>query len=342
MNNNTAINSMGISVIQRLIDKNNINALLKELFYNNLKLVKIIETYDCNNEHTGLIVQAKNKITNKKEKIIIDAVIGYPVTEQVYETVYKKGSNCDKRIIIYTEGLADLDAYGGEDDDAIKNLVANLNGYGTNIFLVNLVESKNEVPLDYLIIQEPFERPDYKMTELPTEAKLKEEEFWDVYYWQQFEDVYYPWKAFTGYLHEPRKFGHVYGPDGAELYVKWTDQGLFFEAIDEDDEAEYLEPIWNSRKHELQALYPDAEMTFFMEPRKLPKLLVKIWPIPAQHLMDASISEKKRLAKKILEEFGKFIDFITSPLNDIDNAKIDDMNESVELVRDWMTDMLPQ
>ena len=215
------------------------------------------------------------------------------------------------------------------DDDAIKNLVANLNAYGTNIYLVNLVESKNKVPFDYLVIQEPFERPDYKMTELPSEAKLKEEEFWEVYYWQQFEDVYYPWKIFTGPLHEPQKFGHVYGPDGAEFYVKWTEEGLIFEAKDATEDSECLEPIWNTRKHELQMLYPDAEMTFIMKSGKLAKLIIKMWPTPIQSLVNASVSEKKRLASEILEKFGNFIDFITDPLNDMDNAKIDEVHEVV-------------
>jgi hypothetical protein len=318
MSNNTAKESMGISVIQKLIDENNINDLLRDIFGSSINFAKIIETYDCSNEHTGLIVEAKNKITNIKERIIIDSIIGYPVTEQIYETVYNKGSKCDKRIIIYTEGFADLDEYGGKDDDAIKNLVSNLNAYGTNIFLVRLDESKNRMSLDYLVIQEPFERPDYKITDLPTEEKLKEEEFWEVYYWQQFEDGYYPWEAFTGDLHEPRKFGHVLGPDdGVEFYVKWTDQGLFFEATDQYDKIEYLESIWDNRKHELQMLFPDTETTFIFKPGKLPKLLVKIWSAPVQSLVNTTISEKKRLASEILEKFYDFVDFIIFRMNDL-------------------------
>ena len=329
MNNTRIKNSKGSSIIEGLLNESALTELFKSLGSEDIGKIKIIERYDCNDEHVGLIVEAKNKITDEKEMIIIDAVIGFPVTEQVFETVHKRGSNCDMRIIIYTEGFAGYDSYGGMDDDTIKNLVTNLNAYGTNIFLVNLVENKNKVPFDYLVIQEPFERPDYKMTELPSEAKLKEEEFWEVYYWQQFEDVYYPWKIFTGPLHEPQKFGHVYGPDGAEFYVKWTDQGLFFEAKDATEDSECLEPIWNTRKHELQMLYPDAEMTFIMKSGKLAKLIIKMWPTPIQSLVNASVSEKKRLASEILEKFGNFIDFITDPLNDMDNAKIDEVHEVV-------------
>ena len=176
MNNTKVIDSKETSIIQGLINESVMADLLWKICNENTGKIKLIEAYECNNEHVGLIVEAKNKMTDEIERIIIDAVIGYPVTEQVYETVYKKGSSCDKRIIVYTEGFADLEAYGGMDDDAIKNLVANLNAYGTNIFLVNLVESKNRMSLDYLVIQEPFERPDYKITDLPTEEKLKEEE----------------------------------------------------------------------------------------------------------------------------------------------------------------------
>jgi len=73
-------------------------------------------------------------------------------------------------------------------------------------------------------------------------------------------------------------------------------------------------------------------MTFFMKPGKLPKLIVKIWSIPVQILMNASISEKKRLASEILEKFYKFIDFITPPLDDIDNRKINEVQEVEQLV----------
>ncbi len=333
MSNNTAIDSMETSIIEGLTNEDAITDLLEYLCIDeDIEKIKLIETYDCNNEHTGLIVEGQDQITCETESIIIDAVIGYPVTEQVYETVYKKGSNCDKRIIIYTEGLADLDTYGGENDDAIKNLVENLNTYGINIFLVKVNKGSDKEMFTYRITAIPPETLNYKLLDLPSEAKLKEEEFWAVYYWQQFEDVYCPWKAFTGPLYEPRKFGHVYGPDGAELNAKWTEEGLIFEAIDENDESEYLEPIWDNRKHELQLLFPYAQIAFIMRMGKVLKLLVKIWPIPVQHLMDASVSEKKRLAKKILEEFGKFIDFITSPLDDIDNTKVDEVEESVELV----------
>lgn len=329
MNNTKVIDSKGSSIIEGLLNESAIADLFEDLYIEDIEEIKIIETYDCNDEHVGLIVEVNNEITDEIERIIIDAVIGFPVTEQVYETVYKKGSNCDKRIIIYTEGFAGYDSYGGMDDDAIKNLVTNLNGYGTNIFLVKVNKGSDKEQFKYRVTVRPPESQNYKLLDLPSEAKLKEEEFWAVYYWQQFEDVYYPWKAFTGPLHEPRKFGHVYGPDGAELYVKWTDQGLFFEAIDENDEAEYLDFIWNNRKHELQMLYPYAEVTLVMKLGKLPKLLFKIWSTPIQHLMNASVSEKKRLAGEILEGFGKLIDFITSPLNDIDNAKIDEVQEFV-------------
>ena len=102
--------------------------------------MKTIETYDCNNEHTGIIVEVNNKITDKKERVIIDAVVGCSTLDQIHETIYKKGSNCDKRIIIYTESLAKLNEYNRMDDFVIKNLVENLNGYGTNIYLIMLEE----------------------------------------------------------------------------------------------------------------------------------------------------------------------------------------------------------
>jgi len=331
MSKTTTINSKEKRIIEELLNESALTELFESLVSEDIQNVEIIETYDCNNEHVGLIVEVRSKITDEIERIIIDAVIGYPATEQVYETVYKRDSNCDKRIIIYTEGLAELDTYGGENDDAIKNLVENLNTYGTNIFLGRVKNDSDKNQFIYEVTARPPESQNYKLLDLPSEAKLKEEEFWAVYYWQQFEDVYCPWKTFTGPLHEPRKFGHVYGPDGAELYVKWTDQGLFFEAIEVNDESAYLEPIWNSRRHELQMLYPDAEMTFIMEPGKLPKLIIKVWTTPVYSLVNASVSEKKRLAKEILKNFGNFIDIITDSLSDVKSENKEQFQEAEHL-----------
>ena len=303
--------------------------LLGKICNENTGKIKLIEAYECNNEHVGLIVEAKNKMTDEIERIIIDAVIGYPVTEQVYETVYKKGAKCDKRIIIYTEGLAESFHYGGVDDDIIVNLVHNLNKYGTNIFLARLEKGNYKVPLEYTVTAEPPENLKYSLTDLPSEARLKEEEFWQIYYGRQMECFYAPWKTFKNQIHGHIDFGHMWESCGVNIYAKWSEEVIFFEAKDATEDSECLEPIWNTRKHELQMLYPDAEMTFIMKSGKLAKLIIKMWPTPIQSLVNASVSEKKRLASEILEKFGNFIDFITDPLNDMDNAKIDEVHEVV-------------
>ena len=332
MNNSTAINSKKSSIIEGLVNESAIAGLLENLCFEDIKKVKIIESYNCNKEHIGLFVEVNNKITDKKERIIIDAVIGYPVTEQVYETVYRKGSNCDKRILIYTKGLAKLDTYGGVDDDVVKNLVANLNGYGTNIFLARLDKGKYKVPLEYTIRAEPPENLKYSLTDLPSEVRLKEVEFWEIYYWQHMECFYRSWETFTGQIHGPIDFGHWFGLGGVDIYAKWTEEGIFFEAKDENEESECLEPIWNTRKFDLQALYPNAEVTFFIKPGKLPKLLIKFLPTSVKFLLDASVSEKKRLANEIFKEFYKFRELIEYALDDIDNAKIDEVREIEQVV----------
>ncbi len=333
MSNNTAISSKEISIIQRLINESVMTDLLKNLCIKNIKKLKIIEAYECNNEHIGLIVEGQNKITDKKEKVIIDAVVGCPMLDQIHEIVYKKGSNCDKRIIIYTERLANRNEYNRMNDVVIKNLVENLNGYGTNIYLIMLEECFYEKILKYAVKAEPPENLKYNLTDLPSEARLKEVEFWEIFYCRKMECFYKPWETFKGQIHGHINFGHWFGLGGVDIYAKWTEEGMFFEAKDETEESECLEPIWNTRKFDIQALYPDAEITFFMKPGKLPKLLIKYLPTPVNCLSDASISEKKHLANEIFVGFHKFMEFMEYALDDIDNAKTDKMNESVELVK---------
>lgn len=331
MSNVTAIKSKEKSIIQRLINESVMINLFERICIEKVEKIKLIEAYECSNEHVGFIVEAKKKITDKQERVIIDAVIGYPVTKQVYETVYKKGLDCDKRIIIYTEGLAESFRYGGVDDDIIVNLVNNLNEYGSNIFLAKLIEGKFEVPFEYTVTAEPPENPKYNLKDLPSEARLKKEEFWEIYYWRHMECFYKPWETFTYEIHEHRDFGHWFGAGGVDIYAKWTEEGIFFEAKDETEKSECLEPIWNTRKYDIQALFPDAEVTFFTKPGKLPKLLIKFLPTSVKFLLDASISEKEHLANEIFKEFHKFMEFMEYALDDIDNGNIEEAKEAEQL-----------
>lgn len=333
MNKTTAINSKESSIIEGLTNEDAIKDLLNKFCNENINKVKTIETYDCNNEHTGIIVEVNNKIIDKKERVIIDAVVGCSTLDQIHEIIYKKGSKCDKRIIIYTESLAKLNDYNRMDDFVIKNLAENLNGYGTNIYLIMLEECFYEKRFEYALQAEPPENPKYNLTDLPSEARLKEEEFWEIYYWRHMECFYKPWETFTYEIHEHRDFGHWFGAGGVDIYAKWTEEGIFFEAKDATEDSECLEPIWSTRKYDIQALFPDAEVTFYMKPGKLPKLLIKFLPTPVKFLLDASISEKERLTNEIFKEFHNFIEFMEYALDDIDNCEIDEVNDSVELAK---------
>ena len=333
MINKEAKNSKEITVIKGLTNEVTVTELLEKFCNENINKVKTIETYDCNNEHTGIIVEARNKITDEIHRIIIDAVVGSSRLSQIHETVYRRGANCDKRIILYTESLAKRDDYDRMDDDVIKNLAANLNGYGTNIFVFILEESFHEKNLFFELMVEPLESPKYNLSDLPSEAKLKEEEFWEIYYWRHMECFYKPWETFTYEIHEHRDFGHWFGAGGVDVYAKWTEEGIFFEAKDATENSECLDPIWNTRKYDIQALFPDAEVTFHMKPGKLPKLLIKFLPTPVKFLLDASISEKENLANEIFKEFYNFMEFMEYALDDIDNCEIDRVNDSIELAK---------
>lgn len=333
MINKEAKNSKEITVIKGLTNEVTVTELLEKFCNENINKVKTIETYDCNNEHTGIIVEARNKITDEIHRIIIDAVVGSSRLSQIHETVYRRGANCDKRIILYTESLAKRDDYDRMDDDVIKNLAANLNGYGTNIFVFILEESFHEKNLFFELMVEPLESPKYNLSDLPPESKLKEEEFWEIYYWRHMECFYKPWETFTYEIDDHRDFGHMCELTEVDIYAKWTEEGIFFETSDATEDSECLDAIWNTRKYDLQALFPDAEITFYMKPGKLPKLSIKYLPTPVKFLLDASISEKRHLADEIFKEFHNFMEFMEFELGDIDNTEIDAVNESVQLAK---------
>jgi hypothetical protein len=313
MNNSTAIDSKESTIIQELLKESTITDLFENICFANIKNVKIIETYECNSEHTGIIVEVDNKITDKTESVIIDAVVGNPVTNQIYETLYKKGSNCDKRIIIYTEGSAGLDTYNRGDAIVIQNLVENLNGFGTNIFLVKMKYDSAENRFKYSVTAKPFKFLHHRISDLPSEEELKIEEFWEFYYMLHAKNFIDPSETFTGPIDGKSEIGDVYESDKAAVYSTWTREGLFFHAKDLNDDVDCSEDGWENRMHKLQLLFPDAEITTFMDPKFFADMVIKIWQIPVQYLVDASVSEKKRMASEILEQYRNLIEFLERP-----------------------------
>jgi hypothetical protein len=75
-----------------------LNGIDREL----LLLIKIISTYEKNDNRHGVIFTARETDTGKMQKIIIDAIYGEPNSTQVKDLTYGIGADCDKRIIFYT------------------------------------------------------------------------------------------------------------------------------------------------------------------------------------------------------------------------------------------------
>jgi hypothetical protein len=90
------------NVLKTFLSKNNIAAI---------DHIIDIQTYQKNNYRSGLILTVLEKGFDDKTKILVDVRHGLPTINQVYESLYKIGKDCDIRIITCTNGANGHDKF---------------------------------------------------------------------------------------------------------------------------------------------------------------------------------------------------------------------------------------
>ena len=97
----------------------------------------------------------------------------------------------------------------------------------------------------------------------------------------------------------------MYGLNGLKLYATLNKKGLSFEVKNSGGDYNYIETIWKCKKYDLQAMFPDSEVTYVTPPGKFPRIIIKMWNTPMSKICSAPIPEKKQWAERILNEFGQ-------------------------------------
>ena len=95
---------------------------------------------------------------------------------------------------------------------------------------------------------------------------MRENEFWDLYYWSQYENFFVSHRCLSENLEEYLEYGHQYEMDGVSWCVKWDKTGILYETENESHEIDYPKIIWESKKYELQEMYPDYKVTYVAKP----------------------------------------------------------------------------
>jgi hypothetical protein len=157
---------------------------------------------------------------------------------------------------------------------------------------------------------------------IPPEDVVRENEFWDLYYWSLQECFFVAHRCLEEGLDERWEYGHQYEMDDLYWSVKWDDSGIYYEIRSESQENDYVKTIWESKKYELQALFPDYKPTYVSKPGIPSRIIINATDLPLTCLLNASLSFKKELAERILIEFSKIDEFMQSAAEDCKDGKL--------------------
>ena len=187
------------------IEKNKVNTIIKHLrneelavaFLNKNGIAKVnsiidIQEYKRGYDRQGLIMKMIEKETKDPINAIIDVINGQPSVEQVHDTVYDVGANCNKRVIVYTDSANYSDhKHMWSNIDVIDNLLNEMNRYQVELYLVNALDiSEDEGLFNYEVINEPNKNSAIDKNNMLSEIEFLQEEFWQLHYYPLDQELY--------------------------------------------------------------------------------------------------------------------------------------------------------
>jgi hypothetical protein len=303
MNNTANRETESVKKMLDHIQKEGSTVLLEKIGINNFKFVSIENKWSERDNHKSIICNLAKEIREKTAEVYIDIKHGQPTTDQVFDAVYGRGAKCKIRIIIYDGQTSEEDEGNPTaDEDVIESLIEAMNAYPLNLYLVKLEGDDLDEAIDDM---DNFEKPvpEYSMEELPSSEEFRRGEFWCVYFDSLDVENYHPWKAFSEGLRDAAGWKlTLFTEKGAEIPLRWDNDGVKYIVKQKDDSVDYLKNIWSSKQNELKNRY-NGRVEFEYLPGKLPKITIKYSDRPISWLKTATPDEKFEFAKQLHKDF---------------------------------------
>lgn len=314
------------------IEKNKVNTIIKHLrneelavaFLNKNGIAKVnsiidIQEYKRGYDRQGLIMKMIEKETNDPINAIVDVINGQPSVEQVHDTVYDVGANCNKRVIVYTDSANDSDHnHVWSNIDVVENLLNEMKQYPVELYLVNALDILDSEGLyNFEVINEPNRNLIIDKNSMLSEIEFLQEEFWQLHYYSLDQDLYGLWEPYSKGFFNCKGTGFHADLGNFEVKIKWLNKGLFFYAKENNNAIGELKSMWNDGHSQFKKLFRGCEMCFKDGAKIGSELEIQLWNLPITYLAGASRYEKEYCAKFIRKSFSKFTLYLESNFIDI-------------------------
>jgi len=303
----------------------NILYLLQELKIGTFRNFNIIKEIMHNLLNKSTLIRVPNESCEGETEIILNFKQGQPIVDQVFNTIYREGSDCQKRIIVFTGGHCWDDKYNPSADvDTVKCLINNMNRFELNIYLVKLVSDSTSSICDFEILAKPNSHPKFSKADCPTKEKFTEAEFWEVYFWGYNNII--EATPFEFGFDSNSEFSQCIPIGDLEFETKWTDEGAIIRIEDTSDKKYVLGVICDDRRNEIQDMFRRCEIELLIQAGATLKFIVKVFDKPIGDLAGVPWREKMHYAGLLWSKFIQFQGFIERALQDIKNMSEEIIN----------------
>jgi hypothetical protein len=320
MNNLQRINTDISNNIDAFITMKNLQELLRILNIESRGSININKEITINPVTKSILIEIpKNESTDEKQ-ILLCHRKGLPIVDQVYSAIYKEGSDCQQRIIAFTDGHCwDDHENPGADIDKVRSLIETMNEYNQNIHLVKMSHDSTGADFEYEILAHPTENPKYSKVQCPTIEQFTEAELWQIHFWPP--DDMFQELAFQSEFDTNREYGVYFEFKGLGIDTKWDDTGALILVTDNNTKGNTLEHLWNNKKDEIMDMFRGCEILLLYSSGRIEKISITVFNKPIGDLAGAMWKEKSCYAGLLYSKYMKFEDFFEKALQDFTTAR---------------------
>jgi hypothetical protein len=299
-------------------NKENIQSLLAAINIGTFANINIIKEATYNPINKSILIEIPNESCEGEIEIMLNFKQGQPTVDQVYNAIYQSGTDCQKRVIVFTGGNCWDDKYNPSADiDTVKCLVETMNRFSLNIYLVKLVSDSTSSICDCEILVQPDSHPELSKADCPSKEKFTEAEFWEVYFWGY--NNFIEATPFEFGFDSKSEFSQYFPIEDLEIETKWTDEGAIIRIEDTSDKKYMLGNIWDDMRDEIQDMFRGCAMELLVRSGATLKLIVKVFDKPIGDLAGVLWREKMHYAGLLWSKFIQFQGFIEKALQDFNN-----------------------
>jgi len=299
-----------------VLNEDGIINLLEEINIGTFRSINIQKEMMHSPYNKSVVIRIPDQSCSSDTDILLNFKQGQSTVDQVFNAIYREGSDWQKRIIVFTSGDASDDKFNPSADiGTAKCLFDNMNRFDLNLYLVQLItDSTSSIP-EYEFLATPPDQTEFSRSQCPSIEKFTEAEFWNVYFWG-----YNNWTEATPYEYgfdSDSQFDLCYPVGDMAITLEWTGEGALIRIEDSNDNNKHeLHAIWAAYDSDILAMFKGCDIQILIRAGAVMKLKVTVFDKRIGDLAGTPWREKRHYAGLMWSKFTQCYEFMEKALQD--------------------------